>query len=69
MLLSTCDFHENWPSEGHTFRVGVKKLIYACNAKQHNILEEKNFLVKCVYYVKEFIIRSFICYTYIPWMS
>jgi len=26
MLLSTCDFHEIWPSEGHTFRVGVKKI-------------------------------------------
>jgi len=26
MLLSTRDFQENRPSEGHTFRVGVKKI-------------------------------------------
>jgi hypothetical protein len=25
MLLSTRDFHENRTSEGHNFRVGVKK--------------------------------------------
>lgn len=48
-MLCICEFHENWPREDHTFRMGINEIfIYSCS-EILDILKEKNASISCMY--------------------
>jgi hypothetical protein len=62
VLLTICEFCENWHAEGRTSHGQKWNYVYACIVKPYGILEVKNALLESVSSVTGYIICSLVVF-------